>query len=150
MTNRPWIRWGLIIFILVATPLLMLLPSSSNQSMQLGKANVTLEFALDETAWQQGLSGRPTMPASNGMLFVFTRDAQWPMWMKDMHFPLDIIWLNSDKQIVHIATGVEPATYPKPFASDEPARYVLEVNAGMANTYHWEEGQTATFSLPGE
>jgi len=43
-----------------------------------------------------------------------------------------MVWLNSDKQVVHIEENVAPETYPELFCPDEPAQYVLEVEAGRA------------------
>lgn len=84
------------------------------------------------------------------MLFVFLADETWPIWMKDMSIPLDIIWLNSDKQVVYIAKNVQPDSYPTKFTPDTPARFVLEVVAGTTDAQNIVEGTVATFTLPSE
>ena len=52
--------------------------------------------------------------------------------MKGMKFPLDIIWIDENYQIVHIEKSLSRTTYPKVFTSGVKAAYVLEANAGFA------------------
>lgn len=78
----------------------------------------------------QGLSGRETLEDNRGMLFVFQRAGVVGIWMKDMHVPLDILWLDEHKQVVHIEHHVSPDTYPKTFQPLVAARYVIELPAG--------------------
>ncbi len=69
------------------------------------------------------------------MLFVFPTDAPYGFWMKDMLVPIDMFWLNSQGQVVSIASNVATSTYPHVFYPTAPARYVLETAAGFANRY---------------
>ena len=80
----------------------------------------------------QGLSGRQSLDEDKGMLFVYEKPAVLGFWMKDMRFPIDIIWLGDDMRVLGIEARVSPDTYPTVFYSPEPVRYVLEVNAGWA------------------
>ncbi len=77
-----------------------------------------------------GLSGSPPLPEMHGLLFVFDRDARHAIWMKDMRFSLDIIWMDRDGVVVHIEKEVGPDTYPQAFRPRVSARYMLEVPAG--------------------
>jgi hypothetical protein len=77
----------------------------------------------------QGLSGTPYIPNGVVKLFVFDSAGEQPMWMKDMQYPIDILWLDDAGVIVHIEKEVSPETYPKSFASPKPARYVIEAKA---------------------
>lgn len=95
---------------------------------------VDLEVASTNSARTLGLSGRREMARSHGMLFDFARAGEYCMWMKDMHFSLDILWLNDDKEIVHMIENVTPDTYPKSFCGPETARYVIEVNSGIVKS----------------
>lgn len=82
---------------------------------------------------QKGLSGRPSLGTDEGMLFIFDTDNYWSFWMKDMRFPIDIIWLDKDKQVVHIEHNVQLDVEPyADYTSPDLARYVLEVAAGRA------------------
>lgn len=78
----------------------------------------------------RGLSGSGPLAANEGMLFVFERDGAHAIWMKDMRFSIDIVWISRFGSVVHVERNVHPNTYPKSFASPKPARYVLEIPAG--------------------
>lgn len=106
---------------------------------------VALEIADTPSARQQGLSGRPRLAATAGMLFVFDTPAPQCMWMKNMNFALDIIWLNESKKIVKIQEDVKPETYPMAFCSDVPTKYVIEVNAGIVRRAGLKTGQILQF-----
>ena len=90
----------------------------------------TVSIADTAATRQTGLSGSLPLPEAHGLLFVFDRDGRHAIWMKDMRFSLDIIWINRDGVVVHIEKEVSPDTYPRAFSSPVPARYVLEVSAG--------------------
>lgn len=100
-----------------------------------------LEKATTEPARIQGLSDRLSMPQNQGMLFVFDESGSQCMWMKDMHFGLDMVWLNENKEIVKITQNVTPDTYPNSFCSKSPAKYVIELNSGLAQKSGLRLGQ---------
>lgn len=83
----------------------------------------------------QGLSGFPSLAPYDGMLFEFNEDGMYSFWMKDMLFPIDILWLDAEGKVITIAPLVPPESYPQPFTPDSPARYVLEIPAGFAARY---------------
>jgi uncharacterized membrane protein (UPF0127 family) len=87
-----------------------------------------LETVSNLQALEKGLSGRSSMPRDKGMLFDFGQDGQRCMWMKDMKFPLDIIWIASDKQVVAVQRNTAPSSYPLQYCYK--ATYVVELNAG--------------------
>lgn len=62
--------------------------------------------------------------------------------MKDMKFPIDVIWLDGDYYVIDIAQSVEPNSFPEVFEPSEPALYILEVNAGFAKRYGVEVGDS--------
>jgi uncharacterized membrane protein (UPF0127 family) len=94
-------------------------------------ANV--QVAGTEPERVQGLSGKACIPKDSGMLFVFDNPSAYGIWMKDMKFPIDIVWLGADKRIMHIEKNAEPSSYPKVFTPITPALYVLEVKDGHAD-----------------
>ena len=105
---------------------------ASAPQVQLGDKTLHVEIADTAKKRTQGLSDREPLATDQGMLFIFLNDGRYSIWMKDMKFSLDIIWINRFGKVVHIEHGVHPNTYPgKTFISDEPARYVLEVLAGV-------------------
>ena len=101
-----------------------------------GEATYTVDVADEPEERYQGLSGRETMAKDTGMLFVFEGEEQLTFWMKDMRFPLDIIWIDAQCRLIDVAADVP--TPPPNAGNDEiprvqspsPARYVLELNAG--------------------
>ena len=118
-------------------------------AVQLGHARVAATIADNHDSRAQGLSDTQSLPGDAGMLFVFQQDDTWQFWMKDMHYNLDIIWLDANKKVVTIAPDVTPASYPQTvYSPSAPARYVLEVNAGFAAKNNITVGEKATFTLP--
>ena len=79
-----------------------------------------------------GLSGRTTLETGQGMLFIFDKPDFYGMWMKDMNFPIDIIWIDEKLQIVDIKIQVSQKSYPEIFRPAQKALYVIEVNAGFS------------------
>lgn len=93
----------------------------------------SLWLANTEAARIQGLSGVESLQPNGGLLMHFPEDGLHAIWMKDMKIPLDIIWLDSNKQVVYMVTNAAPElSTTKTFVPTNPARYVLEVSAGSA------------------
>jgi len=112
-------------------------------------SNVVLvvEIANTPAAQQKGLSGRSSLPSDHGMLFVFDHEGYWGFWMVDMKFPLDIIWFDSNRQVVFMEQDLPPCT-PEScpvFTPNAQAMYVLEVNAGFVSAHQITFGMTFTF-----
>ena len=96
------------------------------------KDTVIAGYVADTDASRvQGLSGKYFLPSNTSMLFVFDKPDIYGIWMKDMNFPLDIVWLDKNKVVVHSLSRVDPSTYPHVFYPSKPASYVLELRAGF-------------------
>ncbi len=93
---------------------------------------MTVEVADTKSSRELGLSGRLMMGRHEGMLFVFPVPGRYGFWMKDMNFPLDIIWINQNGIVVEVERNADPSSYPKTFMNSSPASYVLELSAGEA------------------
>ncbi|MBI2100631.1 MAG: DUF192 domain-containing protein [Candidatus Vogelbacteria bacterium] len=102
------------------------------QYLEIGGQRLAVEIADDETERSRGLSGRTRLASNEGMLFVFDAPGSYGFWMKEMNFPIDIIWLDEDWRITGITANLSPDSYPQVFYPPEPVKYVLEVNAGLA------------------
>ena len=91
---------------------------------------IKIEIADDPEEWRRGLSYRENLCDNCGMLFVYPDKKVRSFWMKDMNFPIDIIWID-DNEIVKIDKDLKPeGKFPKNhYSSDNPVDYVLEVNA---------------------
>lgn len=105
---------------------------------------ISLEIADTNESRTLGLSGREQLEDNQGMMFVFEDEATRCFWMKDMKFDLDMVWLNSDKKIVAIETGVRPDSYPKEYCYDN-SQYVLEINSGKSQVIGLDIGQQLSF-----
>lgn len=100
---------------------------------------------------EQGLSGVRELSAQEGMLLVFPDDDKWSIWMKGMHIPLDIIWLDDRKKVVHIEKNVQPDAEPYiTYTPSSEARYVVELPAGSVQKYRIKMNEVAVFDLPHE
>jgi poly-gamma-glutamate capsule biosynthesis protein CapA/YwtB (metallophosphatase superfamily) len=78
----------------------------------------------------KGLSGTDELPAGEGLLFAFDEPGRHGFWMKDMNYPIDILWFDSQFRLVHKELSVDPSTYPHVFYPDRNALYVLETRVG--------------------
>jgi uncharacterized membrane protein (UPF0127 family) len=96
-------------------------------------ACVAVEIADTPEKQERGLMFRKDLADNQGMLFVFPKPDRYGFWMKNMEIPLDFIWIDQDRKIVSLNTGVMPcAAKPCPVISPKyPAQYVLEVNSGF-------------------
>jgi uncharacterized membrane protein (UPF0127 family) len=109
-----------------------------------GGAHIQVESVVSPEALQRGLSGRRTLPSGQGMLFVFPRLAKHSMWMPDMHFPIDLVWLDEGLEIVHIQTGLQPCRRGGPcpsYTAERMALYAIEIPAGDAHKHKLHVGQ---------
>jgi len=104
-----------------------------------------IELALTSEAQQKGLSGRERLKINESMLFVFDRPGKYEFWMKDMSFPIDIIWIGEDMRIVYIKKNALPESYPEVFTSDQDAQYVLEVVSRFSEENNLKEEDEVEF-----
>ena len=75
------------------------------------------------------------------MIFIFDDEIQRAFYMKNTQFDLDIIFISSDRKVVSIqknAKSLDLTSLP----SEGPAQYVLEVNAGLSDTWTLESGDS--------
>lgn len=100
-----------------------------------------LLIAKTDKEKQIGLSDTDSLSSDSAMLFTFEKADYYSFWMKNMKFPIDIIFIK-DNKIVTIYNNVEPATNNKELAvyqPQEPADSVLEINAGLAEKYGFKK-----------
>ena len=96
-----------------------------------GTHQFTVEIADDPVERARGLMYREEMARDHGMLFDFAREGEQAFWMKNTPLPLDIIFIRADGTVVSIAADTTPYS-TESIPSEGPARFVLEVNAGVA------------------
>lgn len=113
--------------------------------IKLAGKTLQVELALTPKEHTQGLSGREELLEDKGMLFVFDTPGKQAFWMKDMNFSIDIIWIDEDFSVVHIQKSVSPESYPKIFAPQREAKYVLETVSGFSEKNNLKEGDKVEF-----
>lgn len=120
---------------------------SPQTTLQLGDGVFHASVASTGSAREKGLSGTRQLAPDQAMLFVFDTADRWGIWMKDMNYPIDVVWLNEQKQVVYSVSNMTPASYPEVFTPKEPARYVVELAAGTIAGKAIHTNSQAQFSL---
>ena len=108
--------------------------------------NIEVDLATTAPEQEQGLSGRTELGPNEGMLFVFDTPGKYSFWMKDMLFPIDMIWLAPDSRVVYVKKDARPESYPESFTPDEEAKYVLEIESGFSDKNNLKVGDRVEFN----
>lgn len=113
--------------------------------------SVVLEVQIADTDPRRvrGLMFQDQLPLDEGMLFVFDDANERAIWMLNMQFPLDVIWIDDDNKVVFIEknvppckTALETVTCPSYNGGSMDAKYVLEVTAGFVEEFKITTGST--------
>ncbi len=114
-------------------------------------AGVTILAELADTTEKRarGLMFRESLPKDRGMLFTFPEPQHWTFWMKNTRIPLDIIWMDRNRKIVHVERNVPGCNRTDDgcpqYQPNEEASYVLELAAGMADALKLHRGVKLQF-----
>jgi uncharacterized membrane protein (UPF0127 family) len=103
-----------------------------HSGLAFGRRQLAIEEVSSPEAQEKGLGGRASISDHEGMLFVFDQADMHCFWMKDMQFPIDMLWLDASKTVVHLEQNVPPDSYPKTYCPEQSSNYVLEVQAGLS------------------
>jgi len=105
-----------------------------------------VQIADNDSLRIRGLMFQEELPYDQGMLFVFDKPDNSPMWMLNMQFPIDIIWFDVSGNVTHIEKNVPPClttievvTCRENGVSGDNAKYVLEVTAGFVDEFNITE-----------
>lgn len=107
---------------------------------------IPVSLADTEEERSKGLSGTRYLTQGFGKLFIFENPLKPGFWMKDMNYPIDIVWIDKDFKIVGIEKSVSPETYPEIFYPQQDVLYVLEINADFSSKIGLTENQILEFS----
>jgi len=133
---------------------------SSNQStfssQEITLDNVTLNVKIADTPdkMEQGLQNSDPLPYTEGMLFIPNAPQVLAMWMPNMKFSLDMIWFDSNGNVLHIEQNVPPCTFadqstcPIYNRTGQPSQYALEVTAGFVDKYHITMNSKLAMPIP--
>lgn len=100
---------------------------------------IDIEVAKGQKEIQRGLMFRQSMQGGQGMFFLMPGEKPQSFWMLNTYIPLDIIFVNSDLEIVAIQANAQPRSTNR-LPSLQPARYVVEVVAGFCAGHGIREG----------
>jgi len=146
-----WYLWGMAnpplsraqVSVKTSTPALVL----GVDQLSVDGVMFNVEIASTSVERARGLSYRPSLLADSGMLFIFSHGGVQTFWMKDMHFPLDMIWISGNtvagfaQNVPAPATATGTALWNLPvYASPDNVDKVLEVNAGVVAKYNIKIG----------
>lgn len=111
--------------------------------IKLDNVTVAVQVADTPDRMTEGLQFQQPLPYSEGMIFVFGNPQGVSMWMKDMQFPLDMIWFDKEGRVLHIEKNLQPCVDGSLCqvynGGNQDTKYVLEVTAGFADKFNITE-----------
>ena len=128
---------------------LMSIPSDSKlESVEFPRGTIKVDdvvlevqIADDESKRIRGLMFQDPLPYDQGMIFVFDEPGVYSLWMLNMQFALDMIWIDADGNVVHIEQDIPPCETPTEIMACQSivpsgeAMYILEVTAGFVDQF---------------
>ncbi len=141
---------GIIIVAVLQFRGVNLLPQigGNNATVTISEQKFSVEVADTDEERIKGLSERKSLEKDRGMLFIFEQKGKYGFWMRNVNFPLDLIYI-SDSKIVDIIKNAEPkALDAKDIPVFEPevdANFVLEINGGLSDEFKFEIGNDVIF-----
>ncbi len=139
----------LVLAIIVPTLFIIKLIPSDTSYKTVKIANVSIKAEVADTSLKrmEGLIPKKSLPSNQGMLFIFNQEDYHGIWMMNMSFPIDILWINKDLEIVDVAESVPPCKFNCPvYFPNEKALYVLEVNSGFIKKNKIELGNSVSIT----
>jgi len=139
----------IIFLIILATIAAVLIKNKKENRVCFGKNCLEVELATTAAETSRGLMFKKSLAPNKGMLFVFRKEGNYPFWMKNTLIPLDIIWINENKKVVFISGNTQPCQEESPCFLINPgknAKYVLEINGGLAEKIGLTVGDKMNFS----
>jgi uncharacterized protein len=132
------------------------------ETADLGNVTLSIEIADTPSTMEKGLMFHAPLSFNQGMLFVFNPPQLATMWMKNMQFPIDMIWFDGNGNILHIEKSLPPCTGPDSTCAvydgnSNQTSYVLEVASGFVDHYEIDNqsklaiipsGQSTLLGLP--
>lgn len=114
----------------------------NRSTLYVGTVPLNVEVADSSDELTLGLSGRDGLSGIDGLLMVFNKPDYHGIWMKDMLFPISVVWISEDLVVVDITRELLPSSYPKVYEPASPAKYALETEAFFPQTRGIKVGDT--------
>ena len=153
MLRQILVLVGIFIIIALGALIFSAVTGAGKKEIKIGEAIFKVRIYDNPASRSLGLSGTKILKEDEGMLFLFSEEEIQKFWMKDMKFPIDIIWIKGNT-VVGIIMGAEPeplvVSGAEPdytiYSSPEPVDKVLEINAGLSQRLGIRVGDTVVFS----
>ncbi len=142
-----------VLLVIGVTFLIFIFPNMIRPAtnIYIGDGIFRTKLALDENARTKGLSGVKQIDADEALLMAFPSEGKWSIWMKDMLFPIDIVWLNKDKKVIYIVKNASPEdSISLSHEPTSPAKYVVELPAGTVDNKAISVKSLAIFQINSE
>ncbi|MEX0920204.1 MAG: DUF192 domain-containing protein [Candidatus Pacearchaeota archaeon] len=148
--RKNYVRYSIFAFILILAIVIFLVVNDSGNNSGFSMVCVedkkcfSVEIAETPEERRIGLSEHESLGEDEGMFFIFEEETRSGFWMKDMDFPIDIMWIDSDFEIIGIEENLQPCNagncpvvYP-----EEKIKYALEISSGLSDFYNFKEGDS--------
>ncbi len=133
---------GAIVVIFLALLIISYVLSRQTTKVTVGTTTFNAKIADSEKEREIGLSKTNKLTDKEGMLFLFENSSKYSFWMKDMKFPIDIIFIRNGK-VVDVVKNAKPVNANSPldiYQPEEEADKVLEINAGLSDKLNIVKG----------
>ena len=128
----------LVVFVFVLSSKKQTIPTATIDGVKFN-----LDIARTQSQQEKGLAIYNSLPKNKGMLFPFPKPDYYAFWMKDMKFPIDIIYIRQSRIVTIFSDVLNPASPSAPLPilrPNAPSDTVLEINAGLSNKYGFKKG----------
>lgn len=143
--NNKYLLLVIVGFFLLIASIFAITITNNQKFVITDSVKFSAEVVETEESRQKGLSGRKSLEWQHAMVFKYDKEDYWNIWMKDMNFPIDVIWIDKNGRIVSIVKNIQPSSYPKTFGPKEKALTVIELPAGSVE--HFKISASSTVNL---
>lgn len=151
MKNKILKTLGIILFVLISLYIYLNFDYKSSgrkeARIKIGNATVNVKIADNPYTRERGLSGTQNLNENEGMLFIFDTPNKYEFWMKEMNYPLDILWIDENKNIIYIKNNATPESYPEIFRPNNSALWILEVNSDFIEKNNVSLGEKVEINI---
>lgn len=152
MTKKIYLLFSVIVAIAAGVAVIIFFANNNqtesryNETITIGDTAYYADIARTVAELEHGLSNSQQIAADQAMLFIFPTMSKWGIWMKDMNYSIDILWLDDAKKVQHIVTDAQPVSYPEiSFYPPTEVRYVIELKSGTVKDKRITIGTQAAF-----